>query len=276
MTTPATKPQATSTPQPSAGAAPGVRGSFVWHDYITTDIEAAKKFYTTVLGWGTEQFPGMPYTMWTASGAPRGGFGDLPEEERKAGARPYWLTSIAVEDVDRAAGEATALGATIVNPPEDIPGGVGRFAILNDPQGARFCLYKSGTAMAHDDNAPIGDASWHEIWSRDPDGSHAFYMKLFGWESAGEFEDPTIGVYRMFGRGGIGLGGFAPITADMGDVPPHVLPYFRVEDLTAAVERVKANGGHVIVGPMEVPGGDHIAQCMDPLGGVFAIHQVGQ
>lgn len=276
MTTPTTNPQATSAPQQTTGSATAARGSFVWHEYISADMEAAQRFYTAVLGWGLTPFEGMPYTMWTVSGVPRGGFGELTEDERKAGTRPFWLTMISVEDVDRATAEATAMGATVVTPPEDIPSDVGRFAILKDPQGARLCLFKSGSDMPHDDHAAVGDASWHEIWTRDPDATHAFYMKLFGWESAGEFEDPAIGVYRMFGRGGLGLGGFAPITAEMGDMPARILPYFRVEDLNATIERVKANGGHVVVGPMEVPGGDHIAQCVDSLGGVFAIHQVGQ
>lgn len=119
-----------------------------------------------------------------------------------------------------------------------------------------------------------GDASWHELWTSDPQAGYDFYVQLLGWESAGEFEDPTIGVYRMFGRNGQPLGGVTQLMPGMKDVPPNWLPYFRVDDLDAAVASVTDNGGAILVGPMDVPGGDRIAQCLDAMGGPFALHQV--
>jgi predicted enzyme related to lactoylglutathione lyase len=61
-------------------------------------------------------------------------------------------------------------------------------------------------------------------------------------------------------------------TPDMAQVPTAWMIYFRVPDVHAAAERVKAAGGSIINGPMEVPGGDWIVQGMDPQGAAFALH----
>ena len=58
----------------------------------------------------------------------------------------------------------------------------------------------------------------------------------------------------------------------MAQVPPAWNMYFRVDDVNAAADRAKANGGQVTNGPMEVPGGDWIVNCMDPQGAAFSMH----
>ena len=79
------------------------------------------------------------------------------------------------------------------------------------------------------------------------------------------------GIYQMYGWGDITLGGMYNKPLDF-PVPPHWLLYVTVDDVHAAVERVKESGGQVLNGPMEVPGGDWVAQCLDPQGASFAIH----
>jgi predicted enzyme related to lactoylglutathione lyase len=58
----------------------------------------------------------------------------------------------------------------------------------------------------------------------------------------------------------------------MAQVPPYWGIYFRVADINAAVDRIKANGGTIMNGPMEVPGGDMIVNAMDPQGAAFSLH----
>jgi predicted enzyme related to lactoylglutathione lyase len=60
---------------------------------------------------------------------------------------------------------------------------------------------------------------------------------------------------------------------EMANVPPNWQIYFRVSDLDAAVERIKANGVQILNGPMEVPGGDRIVNAMDPQGAAFSLHE---
>jgi predicted enzyme related to lactoylglutathione lyase len=59
---------------------------------------------------------------------------------------------------------------------------------------------------------------------------------------------------------------------EMAQVPPNWAIYFRVPDLDAAVERIKASGGQILNGPMEVPDGDRIVNAMDPQGAAFSLH----
>jgi predicted enzyme related to lactoylglutathione lyase len=56
-------------------------------------------------------------------------------------------------------------------------------------------------------------------------------------------------------------------------VPPHWGIYFRVPDINAAIEKIKTNGGQILNGPMEVPGGDMIVNAMDPQGAAFSLHE---
>jgi predicted enzyme related to lactoylglutathione lyase len=78
--------------------------------------------------------------------------------------------------------------------------------------------------------------------------------------------------YRTFGQGEKMYGGIYNKPLEM-PAPPHWLYYINVDDIEAALDRVKEHGGQVLNGPMEVPGGSRIAQCLDPQGAAFALHQ---
>lgn len=250
-------------------------GQFVWYELLTKDLEGAKAFYPAVLGWTTQKFDGSdsPYTMWVAGETPMGGVMQLPPEAAAAGAPSNWLPYIGVDDVDGKTAEATGLGATVFVPPTDIPN-VGRFAVLKDPQGASFALYASSndTFSSTPEGRPgPGHVSWHELAASDHDALFDFYSRLFGWKTVETHDMGPIGTYRLFGLGGGPFGGTFNKLAEMPG-PPHWLCYMNVADIEDAVERVRSNGGTVLNGPMEVPGGDRIAQCMDPQGAAFAIH----
>ena len=78
-------------------------------------------------------------------------------------------------------------------------------------------------------------------------------------------------MYQMFSRNGVMLGGMFNASPQM-PAPPGWLHYVLVDDVNRAVEAVTSGGGQVLNGPMEVPGGDWIAQCTDPQGAMFAVH----
>jgi predicted enzyme related to lactoylglutathione lyase len=250
------------------------RGRFVWHDLMTTDPEAAKDFYTSVMGWGTELWEnsGTSYTMWTVGGRPIAGTVTLPAEAVAGGARPHWLAYVDVPDVDATAARARELGGTVVRPPFDIPG-VGRASILADPQGSLITAFASANPSPEPEGMPpVGEFSWHELATPDPEGVFTFYADLFGWEKTSEFDMGAMGIYQLFGRRGMTVGGIFRKPAEMPG-PPAWLHYGRVPDVNAAVEAVRRHGGQVLNGPMEVPGGDLIAMVLDAQGGPFAVHQ---
>ena len=250
-----------------------IRGRFVWYDLMTTDPAGAQAFYGKVAGWGLQALPdpSMPYTMFTRGEVPIGGSMQLPDEAVKMGAPPHWIAYIGTPDVDRTVEQAVSMGARTYVKPTDIPN-IGRFAVLADAQGATIAFYSSSNEQPPEHPPEIGDISWHELVAADAAAAAEFYGALTGWEKAGEQDMGPMGLYRMFGRQGHVLGGMFDKPADM-PAPPHWLLYVRVGDINAGAAAVTANGGQVLNGPMEVPGGDWIVQCLDPQGAAFALHQ---
>jgi predicted enzyme related to lactoylglutathione lyase len=103
---------------------------------MTTDPEAAKKFYKDLFGWELQEMsmPGMNYTVVKAAGQGIGGIMAMPPN-LPPGVPPNWGAYVTVPDVDATAKKAAELGGVILVAPQDIPT-VGRFAVIRDPQGA--------------------------------------------------------------------------------------------------------------------------------------------
>ncbi len=256
---------------------------FAWYELMTTEPKAAQNFYTKLLGWGLQDFnpentpTDEPYVMWTSNNQPFGGVMRLPEDARKMGAPPHWLAYVDVANVDAAVERATSLGARVFVPPTDVPGGGSRFAVLADPQGAVFGVVSSAQPMPEppEPAAPqVGQFSWHELMTTDQEAAFRFYNTLFGWEKRTATDMGPMGVYQEYGRRGRSLGGMFTRPPQMSSVPPHWMLYIRVPNVDKAAEQVKALGGKILNGPMDVPGGDRIVQCADPQGAAFALHQV--
>jgi uncharacterized protein len=122
-------------PQPSEDV-------FVWNELITTDVEAAKRFYGEVVGWEArdeDMGEGRVYTLFSSGGADRAGCFPSPEEAQDG--TPTWLTYLGTADVDATAAKAKELGAEIKQEPFDVPT-VGRLAVFADPQGAVIGLFQ--------------------------------------------------------------------------------------------------------------------------------------
>lgn len=248
-------------------------GKFVWYELMTTDAAAAEAFYIGVIGWSAKDagMPDKPYTILAAGEVPVGGLMELPESASSAGARPGWIGYVAVDDVDANATLAAKAGGTVRYAPGDIPG-VGRFAVIDDPQGAVFALFKGLCEEPPEQPATPGvpgHSGWRELHAADREAAFGFYSGLFGWTKADQMDMGPMGIYQLFARNGETQGGM--MAGPEGGPPPFWLYYFHVESIAAAAERVQANGGQVINGPMEVPGGPWIIQCLDPQGAMFAL-----
>jgi predicted enzyme related to lactoylglutathione lyase len=133
-------------------------------------------------------------------------------------------------------------------------------------------VYTSTSQSPGHPGAPVpGEFSWHELATREQPAAFRFYQTLFAWDPTNAVDMPPIGTYQMFGANGVELGGMFNKPDGMPG-PPAWMYYILVPNLQHAVDAVNANGGQVLNGPMEVPGGDWIAQCLDPQGAVFALH----
>ena len=249
------------------------RGRFVWHELMTPDPKAAQTFYKQVVGWTTKAWDGNnDYTMFLAGETPVGGVSSPSPEAKAMGAPPAWLAYIAVPNADDAVALATKLGGKVLVPAQSMPD-VGRFAILQDPQGAAFAVIKGESSMPvaeETDPKPL-EFSWHELLTTDSKAAVAFYSALFGWVKKSEFDMGPMGIYHIFGRDRFQYGGIMNKPADL-PAPPHWLHYVQVDNADEAAKRAEKAGGKVVNGPMDVPGGDRIAAIIDPQGAAFAVH----
>jgi len=110
-------------------------GAFSWFELMTTDVAAAREFYSKLFGWSMEDMdmPGMPYTVVKVEGEGTGGIMPIPDEMK--GMPPMWGCYVTVSDVDDTAKTAQQLGGKVVSPPRSVPD-VGRMCVIQDPTGA--------------------------------------------------------------------------------------------------------------------------------------------
>lgn len=246
--------------------------NFAWYELMTTDTAAAQAFYAKVVGWQVRDvaMPGMDYALFTVDEREISGVTPLPDEFRSSGAPPVWVGYVGVESVDASVDAVGRGGGTVHVPPTDIPG-IGRFAMVGDPQGVGFALF---TPQDPPERAPVapgttGHIGWHELCTTDWPSAFDFYSGVFGWAKGDAVDIGPMGTYQLFTAGGIPIGGM--FNQPDGHNAPFWLYYFNVGDIDAATTRLKEAGGTVLNGPMQVPGGDWIVQARDPQGALFAL-----
>ena len=246
---------------------------FVWYELMTSDATAATAFYENVIGWRSQDsgMPGsMPYTLMCVGDAQVAGVMGTPPELAAVGAPPTWSGYVAVDDVDTTEARVLQAGGKVLRPAGDIPG-VGRFAVVADPQGASFMLFKPMPAEAPP--TPAADApgttGWHELRAMDGPAVFGFYATLFGWTKGEGLDMGPMGTYQLFEIDGVPSG--AVMTKEADTPNPGWRYYFRVDAIDAAAQRVAKFGGTVTMGPHQVPGGTWVLHGRDPQGAVFAL-----
>ena len=256
-------------------------GDFIWYELLTSDADAAGDFYGKVVGWTSASSgqPGMDYRFFfsgdgsdTKDGV--GGYMAITPEMTEHGAHPAWVGYIGVDDVDVAVAMLTAAGGAVLMPAVDLEG-VGRMAMVADPQGAPFYLMKGASDESSHSFAATepknGHCAWNELSTSDPEAAKAFYGALFGWSKQGEMDMGQMGKYEFLMASGdrFGIGAVMP---KMPDMPlPMWTYYFRVPDIDTATSAIKIHGGTILQEPIEIPGGDFSMTAMDPQGAPFGL-----
>ena len=246
-----------------------IKGQFIWHELITTDMTSAAEFYGKVAGLTTQSAPSdASYTMLVASGQPAGGL----LSTATMGGSPRWLSFVVSANTDETVKQAESLGSRVVQGPLDLPSG-GRAAILEDPQGAVFAVWSSNTPPRLPSDVPLGGMSWHELATTDRAAAFSFYRALFGWSETSSMDMGPQGLYQMFGPAG-SQAPFGGMYTKGPEAPggPNWLPYIKVTDARPATNVARAQGATILNGPMQVPGGGWISMGIDPQGALFAIH----
>lgn len=252
------------------------QNDWFWYELLTSDPDAAAKFYSNVVGWKVTQYP-------APEGAPRYLIGEAGDRgvvglmgfppEMPAGVPPHWTGYLYTENADATAKTVKENGGHVHREPQDIPG-VGRFAVLSDPEGGKFNVMTPDSNENPPQLAPNtpGNVSWCELSSDDAGKNFAWYQKLFGWKSVNVMDMGELGKYEIFSSSDQPMTGGS--AGKMGrTMPTGWLFYFFVDGgIDAAIERANKGGGNIFMGPHEVPGGTWVAIGNDPQGGVFALH----
>jgi predicted enzyme related to lactoylglutathione lyase len=201
---------------------PKLQGSHIWYELMTTDPEAAARFYEAVvsgLKFG-DRLPGdQDYRMINRSdGGMLGGVLGLTDEMRGHGAKPIWMGYIGVDDVDGTVAQIESKGGKALMPAFDIP--QGRIAMVADPQGNPFYIMKpippAGQENKQSDVFSTTEeqrVGWNELSTPDPVAARQFYGDLFGWTSDEFMPMGELGEYRFFAHNSTTIGavsGLAP------------------------------------------------------------------
>ena len=246
-----------------------LKGDFIWYELLTSDADAAQRFYGEVVGWTVTDSgqPGMDYRILDAGDGPAGGMMQI--NDQMAGVKPIWLGYVGVPDVDASVADWTKAGGIVQMPAMDIPN-VGRMAMLADPDGVPLYVMRGAvdaisTAFRTTDARHV---RWNEISVKDDAAALAFYKARFGWEVVGSMPMGEMGDYRLLGANGVNIG--ALMRSGAGHAPGWVY-YIGVADIDLAVAKIKTGGGEVLDGPHQVPGGEYSLQARDPQGAAFGL-----
>lgn len=240
---------------------------FVWRELMTTDVAASLRFYAETFGWkgDTMKMPdGNDYTVVNIGETSVGGIMKHPMPNVPA----YWSAAVSVDDVDAVASRAAAAGGKVIVPPMDA-GGMGRYAGLMDPQGAMINAWKSNDGDGPAPDRPgVGMFCWEQLNTTAPADALTFYNKVFGWTN------------KPFGSGGADMKVFESGTTQIASVmaappgtPAHWLSYVVVDKLPRTYDRVKQQGGKVMVERIDVPTVGAIGVIQDNVGAILGVFE---
>jgi len=245
---------------------PRAYGAFTWIDLVTPDLEAAKTFYEQLFGWKYfdtgEDFGHYHFAL--AQGRNAAGLNQLqPDSQTPSAWTPYLASDDAAADVAR----VKALGGQVYLEPMTVDDS-GVMAICADPTGAVFGLWQAINHVGASVEAEHGGIAWSEVATHDAATACDFYGKLFDATALRQSEE-----YSIMQRGEEMLFGVMQMAEEWGDMPPHWMGYFAIDNTDAAVERVLSGGGKVTAPPFDTPYG-RIAVIADPYGAAFGIVQL--
>jgi len=254
-----------TTPNPH----PYAEGAPCWADLNTPDLAGAQRFYGALLGWTfDEPDPALGhYSTCRRDGqsvagmAPKQPGMDMPSA---------WSVYLKSSDLDASARQIEAGGGKLLMPPMEIPG-QGRMLFAFDPTGAAFGVWEPGSHRGAERYDDPGSLCWHEVNTRDGAAADAFYRGLFRYEQA-QIGDGAGFDYTVWNLDGKPVCGRLKMTTEWGELPPHWMNYFAVEDCDVAATTVRELGGAVMHGPFDSPHG-RIAVVADPYGAIFSLIQ---
>jgi uncharacterized protein len=243
-------------------------GTFCWVELQTTDVAAARAFYSSIFGWTIVDTPDpAPYGIASIDGRMTAGLMELPPEALATGVSPRWLSYVAVDDVEAFSRRAVDLGATLLVPPATM--GPGTISVLRDPTDSILALWHGEQPLDAGLYGELGAFGWNELITTDLDQARRFYTELFGW-TAESVPMPNVG-YVLLKRDGADIGGIMTPPSGSGFLNVGWCVYFVVADADAVFRRSVALGARILMPLSEVPTVGRFGFLQDPQGAMFAV-----
>ena len=251
---------------------PAKPGEPCWIDLLSSDTDAAERFYGELFGWTAEsagpEYGG--YVNFSLDGTRVAGMMGLTPE---MGPMPdAWSIYLASTDTRATLDAAVANGGGVMMAATDIPL-IGVMGYATDPGGAAVGVFQATGDVAFGyDLQTVGAPGWFELFTKDFAPTVTWYEQTFGWTTSAvgdtdEFRYSTLGAGDDQRAGVMDASAFLPP-----DVPAHWSVYFRVADIDATVATATKRGGKVVAPPEDTPYGK-LATLTDPNGAVFKLLQ---
>lgn len=246
-------------------------GKVVWHDLVTEDLEAARRFYGGLFGWTFEESTGAggrDYVLARQGDTYVAGL--VPIDSSDDGTRlSRWLPYVSVADVDEAVGRGLNAGAVVAASARDV--NLGRVAAIVDPEGAVIGLARSRIGDPDDRTtaAAPGRPVWSELLANDPAAAAAFYRSVVGYDV--RRIERRGGQYTFLTAAGIERAGI--LDNPSARWKPTWLTYFGVDDPAAAAVRAETLGGRIVLRPSPELRENSMAVVTDPAGAVLVLQR---
>ena len=243
-------------------------GKLVFAELVTPDLVAAERFYESLFGWSFQNIttPAGFFGQASLNGQTVAGILQRP---LSPGRHPSWVSFIATADMEKAEALAVGNGAKLLLRSQSLAH-LGQAAVLTDPQGAVFAMLASDSGDPPDVLADPGDWIWSSLVTADPQTAAAFYGTVFG-DAVFDLPDASDARHLILASDGYARASVNPFPAGWTSPRPRWISYVRVDDAAAAVARVTALGGHVVLPPHPDRHGGKIALVADPGGALFGL-----
>ena len=251
-------------------------GQPCWVDLMSPDVDASTAFYSAVFGWEAsdehDDEGNRIYVNLSLDGRAVAGIG-----EQAPGMPPMaiWNSYVCSSDVAATVAKVEAAGGSVLMPPMQVMA-AGHMAVIADPTGAAISIWQPGEMVGAGVANEANTWSWNELATRDIDAALPFYTEVFGWQYDQQEMGPGM-TYHVIRGGDEGWGGAMAMPPGVPDQAPNYWAvYFMIADTDATVEAVTANGGQVVMPPMDTPGVGRMCIFHDPQGASFSTLQPQQ
>jgi predicted enzyme related to lactoylglutathione lyase len=241
-------------------------GKFVWFDLLSEDVWKAKKFYGELFEWRIEASDKSENYFIVYNGSRAIGGIVAHENRDPRAAESLWIGTLSVDNVDQSTEVVRQNGGIILEGPIDAPNRC-RMALVADPAGAPFALLRADGGDPVGVPPQSGDWLWSDLIVADSEMVKAFYNNLIGYEyrSVETGSEHSLNLFLLHRKPQAGV-----VELKWEGVEANWLPYIKVEDLDATIEKARRLGGKLVLKQ------GNAAVLVDPDGAAFGIQHPGK